>query len=190
MRCCCAPLKLNHETYALADHQLVFPAGDLFPHALVCAERVAALIDVARLYGLAEAKRAGIRLLLTGNHPEQRRLSRAVRSNHADDPAARQREVEIVHEQLVAVCLPQATRLDDDVAEARAGRNVDLDLFDLLRRVFVEQLFVCVQSGLAFGLTSARRHPNPLELTLECLLTLRLGLLFLRESLLLLIEPG
>ena len=96
-------------------------------------ERVARLIDVADLHGLAEPQRAAVGLLLPGDHPEQRRLAGAVRADHADDAAARQREVDVVHQQHVAVALPQAARLDDDVAEPRAGRNVDLDLLDLLR---------------------------------------------------------
>src|SRR5207237_6254671 len=174
----------------LADHQLVLAAGDLLPHALVRTERVAALIDVARLHGLAETQRPRIRLLLPRDHPEQRRLAGAVRSDHADDAAARQREVQIVHEQEVAVRLPHAARFDDEVAEARTGRDVDFDLFNLLRRVLVQTLFVRVEPRLAFRLPRARRHANPFELACQRLLALALRLLFLREALLLLIEQG
>ena len=80
--------------------------------------------------------------------------------------------------------------LDDQVAETRAGRNVDLDLLDLLRRVLVEQLLVGVETRLALGLPRARRHADPLELALQRLLPLGLGLLLVRQPLLLLIEPG
>ena len=100
-------------------------------------ERVAALIDVADLHRLAEPQRAAVGLLLPGDHPEQRRLAGAVRADHADDAAARQREVEVVDQQQCRrspSC--RLARLDDDVAEARAGRDVDLDLLDLLRRFF------------------------------------------------------
>ena len=90
-------------------------------------ERVAALVDVADLHGLAEPERAGVRLLLSRDHPEQRRLAGAVRPDDADDAAARQREVDVVHQQLVAVALAQARGLDDDVAETRARRDVDFD---------------------------------------------------------------
>ena len=104
---------------------------------LVGVERVARLIDVADLHGLAEPQRAAVGLLLPGDHPEQRRLAGAVRADDADDAAARQREVDVVDQQQVAVALAQAARFDDDVAEPRAGRDVDLDLLDLLRRLLV-----------------------------------------------------
>ena len=72
---------------------------------------------------------------LARDHPEQRRLARAVRSNHTHDPAARKREAHVLHQQLIAIGLPQAAGLDHDVAEPRAGRDVDLDLVDLLGRI-------------------------------------------------------
>src|SRR5688572_33404546 len=79
---------------ALADEQLIFPARDLLPHALVRAEGVAALIDVSELHRLAQAQRAAIGLLLSGHHPEQRRLAGAIRPDHADDAAPWQCEPE------------------------------------------------------------------------------------------------
>ena len=151
---------------------LVLAAGDLFPDALVRRQRVAALVDVAELHRLAEPQRAGVRLFRAGDHPEQRRLAGAVRADDADDAAGRQREVEVVDQQLIAVRLAQAAGFDDDVAEARTGRDVDLDLVELLRRILVEQLFVGVEAGLALGLAGARRHADPLQLALERLLPL------------------
>ena len=96
---------------------------------------------------------------------------------------------EIVDEQVVAVALPQAARFDDDVAETRTGRDVDLGDLDLLRRVLAQQLFVGVEARLALRLPGARRHANPFELALERPLPLGLGLLLLRQPLLLLLEP-
>src|SRR6185369_12321910 len=69
---------------ALADLELVLPAADLLPDRVVRIERIAALIDVSRLHRVAQAQRATVRLLLTGNHPEQRRLSGSVRSDHTN----------------------------------------------------------------------------------------------------------
>jgi hypothetical protein len=45
---------------------------------------------------------AGIRLLLTDEHLEQRRLTRTVRPDDADDAAGRQLEGQIVDQQAVA----------------------------------------------------------------------------------------
>jgi hypothetical protein len=90
----------------------------------------------------------------------------------------------------VAVALLQAARFDDDVAEPGTGRDVDLDLLDLLRRLLFEQIFIGVQARLALGLPRARRHADPIQLALERPLPLALGLLFLREAVLLLFQPG
>ncbi len=59
--------------------------------------------------------------------------------------------------------------LDDDVAEARARRDRDLEL---VRRVplgfgLATQLLVRGEARLALGLARLRRHPHPLELALE-----------------------
>jgi hypothetical protein len=104
-------------------------------------------------------------------------------------PPRRQRERQVVHQQLVAVGLAEATRLHHHVAQAGTGRNVDFDLLDLLGLIFVEQLLVGVEARLALGLPRPRRHADELELALQRLLPLALGLLFLRQPLLLLVEP-
>src|SRR5687767_1493027 len=71
---------------ALAERQLVFPAGDLLPHGVVGVQ-LTALIHVADLHRLAQAERAAIRLLLPDQHAEQRCLAGTVRSDHPDDPS-------------------------------------------------------------------------------------------------------
>jgi hypothetical protein len=55
------------------------------------------------VHGRADIDRPGVRLLLPGDQFEQRRLARAVGSDHADNPARRQREAQILEQQLVAV---------------------------------------------------------------------------------------
>src|SRR5690606_35837238 len=174
---------------ALAHLDLVLAVRDLLPHRRVRPQRVTRLVDVADHDRLADAQRDGVGLLLTGHHAEQRRLAGAVRPDHADDPAPRQREVHIVHEQDAAVALAQAARLDDDVAEPRTRRDVDFGRLDLLRDVLVQQLLVRVQAGLALRLARARRHADPFQLALQRALPLRLGLLLRRQARLLLFEP-
>ena len=49
---------------AAAEIDLVLPAGDLLPHRVVGAERIARLVDIAELDGLADAETAGIGLFL------------------------------------------------------------------------------------------------------------------------------
>src|SRR4030095_622196 len=126
--------------------------GDLFPYRLVRRERVAGLVDVSECDRLAETQGPAVWCFLAVDHSKQRRLSGAVRANHADDATARQGKADIVHQEQVAVAFSQATGLDDDVAKPRTRRDVDLDLLDLLCRFFLEQILVGVQSGLALGL--------------------------------------
>ena len=94
----------------LADLDLVEPAGDLLPDGLLRIEGVAGLIDVGELHGLAEPQRAGVRLLLADDHPEQGRLAGAVGADHADDAGRRQGEREVLDQQLVPEALRAAPR--------------------------------------------------------------------------------
>ena len=115
----------------VAELDLVLAARDLLPDVLVGVERVARLVDVRELDGVPDPQRAGVGLLLAGDHPQQRGLAGAVRTDHADDPAAGQVEAQVVDQHAVAVGLAQAVRLDHVLAEPRAGRDVDLDLVEL-----------------------------------------------------------
>ena len=81
--------------------------GDLLEHGLVGAQLVALLVDVAQHDRVADLDRAGVRLLLADEHPEQRRLARPVRPDDPDDPRARQRERQVLDQQPVAVALAQ-----------------------------------------------------------------------------------
>ena len=137
LRCWSEPLKLKPATYArdvdlaLADLDVVVAVGDLLPDGLVGIERVARLVDVGELDGVAERERAAVGLLLADDHLEQRRLAGAVGADHADDPGGRQREGQVLDQQPVAEALAHVRGLDHLVAEARPGRDVDLDRVEL-----------------------------------------------------------
>ena len=148
----------------LADLDLVVAAGDLLPDGLVGVERVAGLVDVGELDGLADAQRAAVGLLLADDHPEQRRLAGAVGADHADDAAGRQRERQVLDQQPVAEALAQALGLDDDVAQPRAGRDVDLDLVELDVALLGEQRLVVVQARLGLLAPARGVLADPLEL--------------------------
>ncbi len=176
--------------FTLAEHHLVAAVRNLLPDGLVGVERIARLVHISDLDGFAEAQRAGIGLLLPGDHPEERRLARTVGPDDADDAAARQREVDLVHQEHVTVALAESPRLDDDVAEPRARRDVDFGAFDALGGLFRQHGFVRVEARLALRLPRARGHPDPVQLALERPLAPRFLLLFDLEALLLLFEPG
>src|SRR5262249_16836289 len=166
--------------------------GDLLPERPVGIEALARLIDVCRRHRVADAQRAGIGLLLARYHAEQGSLAGAVRTDDPDDAAARQRELDAVHQQPLAVCLAQSLGLDDEIAQPRARRNGDLraGVAPLPRFLFGAQLLVVLDSSLALGVPRPRRHSHPLELAVERPLLRRGFLLLLRKTILLLVEPG
>ncbi len=85
---------------------------------------VAALVHVGELDGLADAQDARVGLLLADDHAKEGGLAGAVRADHADDAAAREREIEVVDEEAIAVGLLEVLGLDHDVAEARATEGM------------------------------------------------------------------
>ncbi len=89
----------------------------------------------------------------------------------------------------VAVSLRHRVGLDHDLAEARARRDVDFKLARAGLALLVEHRLVGVDARLALGLPRLRRHANPLQLALQGLLPLALGLLLAAQALLLLFEP-
>src|SRR5262249_32975311 len=142
------------------------------------------------LDGLAEAEAAAVGSLLAGDHPEQRRLAGAVRADHADDPAGRQGEVEILDQQPIAEALAQPGRLDHDVAQAISRGDVDLDAIDLDVRLLRQERLVPLQPRLALGLARLLRQACPFHLARERATACRLALLLQREPRLLLLEPA
>jgi hypothetical protein len=98
--------------------------------------------------------RPGVGRSWPDDHAEQGRLAGAVRPDDPDDAGARQRERQVLDQQPVAEALAQALDLDDGVAEARPGRDGDLQLalVPLCVVRLGEQLLVGRQAGLALGL--------------------------------------
>ena len=153
-------------------------------------EVAARLVDVGELHRVAKPELTGVGLLLAGDHAEQRRLAGPVRADHADDPGRRQRERELVEEQAIAEALREALCLDHEVAEARAGRDVDLDLVESHILLVGEELFVGAESRLRLGVARPRAHPHPFELAGEGAAACRFLLLLHGQTSLFLLEPG
>ena len=175
-----------------ADHEVVLAAGDLLVDGLGVVEAVAALVDIRHLHRRADLDLAAVGLLLTGEHLEQRGLAGAVGADDADDAGLRQREGQVLDEELVAEALVQALDLDHLVAEAVARRDEDLELGVAAfgRLGLLEQLVVGGEAGLALGLAGLGRHAHPLELLVEGPLAVGRLLLLLGEAGGLLLEPA
>src|SRR5204862_7062428 len=108
---------------------------------------------------------AAVRLLHPDDGLEQRGLTHAVRADDADDAVARQGEGQVVDQYPVAEALGQVVGLDDQVAQPRARRNLDLlevQLAGLLR--LGRHLLVPAQSRPGLGLPRLRVGPYPLQL--------------------------
>ena len=164
-------------------------AADLLPDVVVVAQRVARLVDIGQLHRLAQGDRALVGLLLTGQHAEQRRLARAVRTDHADDAAGRDGEVQVLDQQLVAHRLLQADDLDHLATQALAVRDDDLGAGDALLLGLVGHLVIGVDAGLLLGLTGLGAGADPFQFLLKDLL---LGLVLaglLRHALGLGVQP-
>src|ERR1043166_726196 len=67
--------------FLLAEQDQLVAAGDLLPHGLVALERVARLVALAEMPGLADRDGALVGRLLLGDHLEQRGLAGAVRAD-------------------------------------------------------------------------------------------------------------
>src|SRR5438552_14900047 len=172
-----------------ADLDVLLAAGDLLPHALRRIKRVARLRNVGELYRIADTQRSPVDLLFAGDEPKERGLAGTVRTDHPDDAAAREGKAQVVEEELVAVRLADALGFDDDVAEARTGRDRDLELALAKLRVFREKAFVRLDARLALRLTRARGCADPLELARERPLASRLLLFLVGEAFAFLLEP-
>ena len=105
-------------------------------------------------------------------------------------PPGGSEKVRLLEEEPVAEALGDVLRLDDDVAEPRAGRDVDLDLVEPDVLLLGEQLLVALHARLRLRVARLRAHPHPLELARERAAARRLRLLLDREPCLLLLEPG
>jgi hypothetical protein len=105
---------------AAPDDQAIRTTGDLLEDGCLTRQGLSGLVDVGEDHARPDRQRPVVRLLFTDDHPEQRRLPRTVRTDDADDAAARQRKGETVDEQAVAVRLDDAVGLDDLVPQAGA----------------------------------------------------------------------
>src|SRR6202011_2985108 len=81
---------------ALAEKNEFVAAGNFLPHGFLAVERIARLVDIAEMHALADRDGALVRLVLPGDHAEQRGLAGAVGADHADNAAGRQLEGEVV----------------------------------------------------------------------------------------------
>src|SRR5690349_24675793 len=175
---------------ALAELEHVEPAGNLLPDARLVIERVARLVDVAKLDRVANLDRALVGLFLAGDHAEQRCLAGAVRPDHPDDAAGRQLEGEIVDQQIVTESFAEAVEVDHVLAQPLSHRNDDLGGLGRLLAGLLEEVLVALIARLRFCLPRLRTMSDPFLLARERPLPRLFLAPLLLEPLLLLHQPG
>ncbi len=111
--------------FVVADLDILQPAGNFCPHRFLVIQGLSRLIHIRQLHGGAEAQFTCIGPFLIGENTEQGGFTRTVRTNDADNAAGRQVETQIVEQQFVTEGLLQSIGLNDQLAQTRAGRNVD-----------------------------------------------------------------
>ena len=147
----------------LADVQNVQPAGDIFPDGFFVRQVVAVLIDKSHFDGRALDDFAAVGLLFTGNQLEQRRFTRAVGADDADDSARRNRETQVVDQHTVAKGLGDVVELDDLMAQTLGHGNENFVGFDALLVFKVGQFLETGQARFALGLARFRVLARPFE---------------------------
>ena len=138
---------------------------------------------------LAHLKGATIGLLQAHDESEQGGLTRAVGANDTDDAIGREHEIQVVKQEFVAIGLRHVLCLYNLIAQSRSVGDENLKLLLLLLDGLVKQAVIAVETRLTFGLARLGSHAHPLQLTLQGLLTLALGLLFHSQALCLLLKP-
>ena len=136
------------------------------------------------------AQRAAIGLLRARDEFEQRRLARAVGSDHANDPARRQRKIRVIKEHFFTVGLREFLRLDHQRSKPRSRRDDDFKLTLFLGHVFLQHRLVSVDARLSLRLTRLRAGANPFQLAGHRFLTPVLGLLLHRRTRVFLLQPA
>src|SRR5437773_9455796 len=146
--------------FGLAEHNGLVALGDDLVDGFVRLQ-AAILVHVAQLDRLTNLARSRIRFLYPDDHPEHRRLTGSVRTDHADNAAFGKTEVHILIEDLVPISFADALGFDDHIAQPWARRDVDLQICSLFVLSLIDQIFIAVEPRLALRLTGFRRHPVP-----------------------------
>src|SRR5204863_8951623 len=122
------------------------------------------LLQVGELHRGTDDDVSRVWLLDAADHLEQRRLAHAVRPDDAEDAAGRDFEREIVDERATAEALGHVPHLDHLVAEARSGRDAQLDRVERFFRALLDELLVAREPRLRARRARLRSLADPLEL--------------------------
>src|SRR5271165_851008 len=135
-----------HLAPAQPEHLLA--AADRLVRRRLPGKRVARLLDVRDLDGVAYPQGPRVRALGPGDQPQERGLSRAVRAYDAHDGAGRKRKGQVLEYQVLPVRLRDALSLHHERAQPRARGDDYLEFPLLLFHRFSQHRLVRGDAGL------------------------------------------
>ena len=99
--------------FPVDDHRVATPAGQRRGDASLGVELFAPLIERRHFEICAELHAAGVRCKCPGEHIDKRGLAGAVRPDEANPVATGDLDVEVTHQNPIAIALGDAPRFDD-----------------------------------------------------------------------------
>ena len=146
------------------------PARNGLPNVVIRVQVIARLVNIGQINGIPQLDRAGIGLFVAGDHLEQGRFTRAVGADHADDPARRQREVQLFDQQLVAHGFGQTLDLKHLVAQTGTVGDNDLGTSQAFALRAVGHFVIRLDPRFGFRLTGLGPLTHPFQFARQCLL--------------------
>ena len=153
-------------------------------------EGIPGLVHVAEFDRVTEGETAAVGLLVPGDHAEERGLAGAVGADDADDGARRQDEINVLHQQHVAVSLGQPAGHDHLVAQPRPRRDDDFGGARAALAGLGQERIVSGEARLSLRLAGPGRKADPLEFTPQGAPPRAVLLFLLGQPLFLLLQPG
>ena len=173
---------------SIAQRDEVFTVRDGLPHIVIGGEDIAGLFDISEANRAADAECARVGLFFAGDEAKEGGFSRAIGADNADNAAGRQGKGEVFKEEGIAISFGNALGFDDNIAEARTGRNINFEVAFFFHAL-IEQLIICGNPRSGFGVSPAWVHVDPFALSRKGFQTLAFAVCVTRQPFFFLVEP-
>src|ERR1700680_729269 len=153
--------------FDLSNLEEIEPPAHVVEDGLGVVERFATLIDDAEFDRCTDRNLSRIGTFAACDHSEERRLAGPIGADDADDRARRDAEVDVVHQEPLAVRLANPGKFDHAIPKTVGDGNEYL-LGLVAALIFVTRKFLKARdAALALGVSPLSAGANPLELPLE-----------------------
>ena len=175
--------------FKLTNLQNVTAFGNVVEHGFIILQTFAALVNQAHFHGLPDFHFAGIRLLFARNHFEQRRFTRAVRADDADNRASRHFEAQIINQHFIAKRLGNIHKFNYFVTQTLGDRNEDFLRFIAFLVFIVAHFFKTSQTRFRLGLAAFGILAHPFQFLLHRLHARGFGFCLVFQAFFFLLQP-